>query len=207
VRRATASARSPTAEWSSGPCSHVGGCRATTACHLLPWSCSMPSEPPAWLSGSMGRVCEETQATSLGIVSWDRRPFAHCAGGEQWSIRHRRPLLYGGSRRRGRRIGAAVRWLCWDVPIVAEGDSGGPTREGPTVTGSHGVPRPNVRSTRMIVRWGLGNRRHDARPADPTATTPLCLAAATNPNRRTIGTIATGAVQVSGTSTAISGLE
>jgi hypothetical protein len=59
----------------------------------------------------------------------------------------------------------------------------------------------------MIVRWA-GNRRHDARPADPTATTPLCLAAAaTNPSRRTVGTIATGAVQVSGTSTATSGLE
>jgi hypothetical protein len=44
------------------------------------------------------------------------------------------------------RFGAAVQWLCWDVPIVAEGDSGGPTRGG-----SHGHG----------ITWGTAPERQE----------------------------------------------
>jgi hypothetical protein len=182
----------------------VGACRATMGLPLFPLvvlHAERALQPGS--AALMGWVRQETPGRPGGIVA----PFAYCGGGKQWPIRHPRHLL-GGSRRRGwiRRFGAAVRWLCWDVPIVAEGDPAVRCLEESPRSRTMWVPRPNVRSTRLIVRWA-GNRRHDARPADPPPRLAPAWAAATNPSRRTVGTIATGAVQVSGTSTATSGLE
>jgi hypothetical protein len=76
----------------------------------------------------------------------------------------------------------------------------------PTVTDHVGTP-PERQEHAADRSMGWGTAAMTPVPPTPPLRLAPAWAAATNPSRRTVGTIATGAVQVSGTSAATSGLE